>query len=174
MAKTRQEKDNIVKTYEDRIKDSNALIVITPTSITPNEANELRKKLRETNSSFSVIKNTLFKVALDNKKKKFQNFDLNTENAIIFCKEDITQTAKILTEFLESVKKGEIRGGLLDGEELAVNQIKELAKLPSRDILIATTVTTIASPIKGFLNVLNGNLVNLVNVLKNLAESKEA
>jgi large subunit ribosomal protein L10 len=173
MAKTKQQKQDLVDKYATKISDSNALIVITPTKITPNEATQLRKKLHKTGATFSVVKNTLFKVALEKANKELKDIDFNEENAIVFCSKDVSEVAKIVNDTLEEIKKGEIKGGLLEDTPLNKEEVDQLAKLPSKDIMIATTVRVIAAPLSNFVHVLNGNILNLVNVIKNIAENKE-
>lgn len=170
MAKTKKEKDELIAAYEERIENSKAVVVISPTAITPNEATTLRKKLSELDSSFSVVKNSLFKLAVENKDSELKNIDYSGENAIVFIKEQTSEGTKAVYEFLKSIKKGEIKGGVLDQQALSKEEVESLAELPSRDVMIATTVRTISAPLNGFVNVLNANIVNFVNVLKNISE----
>ena len=80
MAKTKQEKKNLIESYTENLNGSKAFFIITPTEITPNEVNELRKKLHRENSTFVFVKNTLFKKALQNiEKKDIDNLDLRNQ-----------------------------------------------------------------------------------------------
>ncbi len=168
MAKTKTQKNKIIKDYIDRLEASKALFIVTPTQITPNEANMLRKKLKEIDSSFSTIKNTLFKIALEKTNIKFE--DIDKEKAVVFCDSDASQAAKALYDFLKDIDKGEINAGFLNRQLLDSSQIEELAKLPSREIMVSTTVRTIVSPLSSFMNVLNANIKNLIYVLNNISE----
>jgi len=170
VSKTKKQKKEIVNYYVDKLNNSNTLFVITPTQITPNEANELRKKLKEAEATFNFIKNTLFKIALEKTKIQLKDVEFNSETAVIFCKNDASESAKIVYNFLKDIKKGEIKGGRLEDKTITVDMIEQLAQLPSKDILIATTVRTIAAPLSNFVNALNGNILNFVNVLKNISE----
>jgi large subunit ribosomal protein L10 len=173
MAKTKKEKQTIIKKYVDDLNCANALFIITPTSITPNEANSLRKELRNSNANFNVVKNSLFKIALEKAKLQLQAIDLAGENAVIFVEGDASESAKTLYNFIEDHKKGKIKGGILDNTLLSKDDIEELAKLPSKEVMIATTIRTIGAPLTNFVGVLNANISNMVNVLKNISESKE-
>ncbi len=172
MAKTKAQKTETIKEYEDKIKDSNALLIIRPTQITPNEANELRKKLLESDASFNVVKNSLFELSLKNAKVEI-DMDFTGENSVIFVKGDISTASKTLNEFLEEIDKGEIRGGVFNESEITKDEILEIAKLPPREVLLGQTVGTIAAPLTNFMGVLNANARELVNVLKNIADEKE-
>ena len=172
MAKTKKEKKEIVETYVGKLNNSKAFYVITPTEITPNEAIALRKKLHESNSSFNLVKNSLFKLALESAKKELKSTAFDGENAIVFVEGEPTEGAKAIYEFIKDIKKGAIKGGMLDGQELIKTDIEELAKLPSKDVLIGQVVGTIAAPLSGFVNVLNANITGFVNVLKNISEKE--
>lgn len=172
MAKTKNQKQETVENYLEKLNAATALFIITPTKITPNEANALRRKLSENDASFNVVKNSLFKIALKKVKKELKGTELSGENAVVFAQGQESESAKTLYEFLEEAKKGEIRGGFLNDEYLTKEEVEELAKLPSREILIATTVQTLAAPLSSFVRVLNANISSLVNVLKNISENK--
>lgn len=172
MAKTKEEKQNIIEAYVKDLNDSKALFVITPTEITPNEINDLRKKLKDVGSSITFIKNTLLEKALEKSGKKLDNVSFDNQKAVLFSKEKASESAKILSDFLEEIKKGKIEGGLLDKTSLSLEDIDELANLPPKEQMIAISVSTIASPLSSFVNVLNANVTNLINVLNNIAEEK--
>jgi large subunit ribosomal protein L10 len=174
MAKIQQKKQDMIEMYVKKINDSDALIILKPTKLTPNEANALRKKLKDLNSSFNFVKNTLFSLALQKANKKIDNFSFEHENAIVFCKGDASENTKIVYDFIQELKKGEIQAGLLGNKTLNGEDIERLAKLPSKEIMIGITVRTIAAPLTGFINVLNGTILNFLYVLKNISEQKQS
>lgn len=173
MAKTKQEKKQLVEDYKKKLKDSDAVFIIVPTKITPNEATKLRKQLKENEGSYHVVKNTLFEIALKESKKDLEKIEFTQENAVVYCKGDASENAKIVYDFIDEIGKGEIKGGLLSDTFLPKEKVISLAKLPSKEVMIQKTVGTIASPLSGFVNVLNANLSDFVNVLKNISEEKE-
>jgi len=172
MAKSKQEKKNLIDSYVTWLNEAPTFFVIEPTKITPNDATELRKKLIASNASFNVVKNTLFKRALEQVKKSMAEGSVEGNNAIVFCRGEVSESAKVVFEFLKANEKGAIKGGLLDGASLSAQDVEQLAKLPSRDILLSMAVASFQAPIAGFVNVLNANIVNLVSVLKNISEKK--
>ncbi len=173
MAKTKKQKQNIIDDYTNRLNKANAVFIISSTKIDPNETNTLRKILRKNNTSIKFLKNTLFKIALDKTKTDLDNINLEEENAAVFCQDDPCQTAKILASFTEKSDKGSFKCGNLNKKFITRENIIEISKLPSKDVLISITVRTIAAPITNFVQALNGNLLNFVNVLKNISEQKE-
>lgn len=172
MAKSKQEKKRLIESYVGWLNDSPALFIVEPTKITPNDATELRKKLINLNASFNVVKNTLFKKALEQVGRSIPEETVEGENAIVFCKGEASESAKIVFDFMKENDKGSIKGGLLDGAQLSALDVEQLAKLPSREILLATTLAAFQAPISGFVNVLNANIVSFVNVLKNISDNK--
>lgn len=170
MAKTKQEKEKLIEQYIERLKEAKATFVIAPTGITPNEANQLRSKLLNNNSTLNTVKNSLFKIALDKTKKDIEDIDLSGENAVIFCEGEISGSAKFVYDFLDEIRKGKIKGGFLDGSFLSKEEIEALAKLPPREVLLIQTINTFQAPISGFIRVLNANILNLINVLNNISE----
>jgi len=173
MAKTKEEKQNIVDNYIEKINSASALLIITPKQITPNEANTLRRTLQESDASFNVIKNSLFKIAIEKTKKPLQDIEFVGENAVVFIKGDISEITKKISNFLEEIKKGDIKGGVLDNVPLGKEEIEELAKLPPKEVMLAITVATIGAPLYGFVNVLNATMTNFVTLLKNLNSEKQ-
>lgn len=170
MAKSKQDKKKLIDSYVKDLNDASATFVITPTGINPNEANEIRQKLND--ASLRFIKNTLFKIALKDANKSFDDIEFKDQKAILFSKGDASANAKILFEHLKEIKKGEILGGLLKDNILTKEEVEELANLPTKDVMIATTVGAIGSPLTGFVRVVNAPLSDFVSVLKNISDNK--
>jgi large subunit ribosomal protein L10 len=170
MAKTKKDKEKLIEQYIKRLKEAKAIFVITPTGITPNEANQLRSKLLNNDSTLSTVKNSLFKIALDKTKTDLEDIDLSGENAVIFCQGEISESAKFVYNFLDEIKKGKIKGGFLDSSFLSEKEIETLAKLPPKEILLVQTVNAFQAPISSFVRLLNANTLNLINVLNNISE----
>jgi len=76
--------------------------------------------------------------------------------------------AKIISGFSKEHNKLKVLGGLMDDKALTVEEIKELAKIPSREELLAKLVWSIKSPVSGFVNVLSGNIRNLLLIFKQI------
>jgi len=170
MAKIRSQKDAILDNYIEKVKNAKAFYIISPTSITPNEANKLRKELEKTDSKYSQVKNTLFKLALTKAGKEIKDVDFSNENAVIFTQGEPTDSAKIVYDFLKEIKKGEIKSGMLDQTQLSSAEVEELAKLPSREIMLGITLSTMNAPVTNFVRVLNGNITNFISIIKQLSE----
>jgi len=173
MAKSKKEKQQIIKDYTDKIERSNALYIMQPSRITPNEATILRKKLHGEQATYNVVKNTLFVLALEKMGISYKGLELHGENAVILAHGDPSTTAKIMYDFIKDIEKGEIRGGYLEDSLLVKEQIEHLATLPSREELLAKTVGTIGAPLTNFMYALHANISQLITVLQNVIEKKQ-
>ena len=87
--------------------------------------------------------------------------------------EDAVQPAKILNDFAEENDRLEIKGGILDGRVVSIDEVKALAKLPSREVLVAHLLGSLNAPIQGLATVLSGNIRGLAVALNQIREKKE-
>ena len=138
------------------------------------EIGELRGKLREKNARMQVLKKTLIKIALKNVDVNVDPDELDGQVAIVYGGEDEIFSPKTLYEYSKDNEKLEILAGILDGKLIGADEVKNLAKLPSKEELLAKVVGSVKAPVSGFVNVLSGNLRNLVFALNAIKESKEA
>jgi large subunit ribosomal protein L10 len=138
------------------------------------EVSDLRKKYREAGVDYKVYKNTMMRFAF--KEAGYEDFveNLTGPNGIAFSIEDAIGAAKVSDEFAKGNDKLEIKAGIVDGNVIGIDQIKELANIPPREVLIAKVLGSLNSPITGFANVLQGNIRNLVYALDAIKEKQEA
>jgi large subunit ribosomal protein L10 len=90
---------------------------------------------------------------------------LEGPNALAFSKDPVA-VAKILTEFAKTNKAFEIKAGLLEGKLISFDNIKDLADLPSREVLLARVLSGMMAPLNGMVNVLQGPMRNFAQVLE--------
>ena len=127
-------KANVVSEIESKVKDSASIVLFEYRGLTVSETNELRRKLKETDSEYKVYKNTLTKRALDNLKIDLGD-ELNGPKAIAFGKDAIAPI-KVLNDFAKDHKALELKIGYVDGEVADTKMLKELASIPSREGLL--------------------------------------
>lgn len=127
-------KANIVSEIEAKVKDASSVVVFEYRELTVSETNELRRKLRESDSEFKVYKNTLSERAMDNLKIDLGD-NLKGPNAMAFGK-DAVAPIKILSDFAKEHKALKLKVGIVDGEIADTNMLKELASIPSREGLL--------------------------------------
>ena len=111
------------------------------------QADAMRKKLREANVDYTVYKNTLIKRAIEGTEFAPLADVLDGPSAIAISKEDATAPARVLKEVIDEFKKMEFKAGVVEGNFFDQNGIKEIASIPSRDVLIAKFMGSIQSPV---------------------------
>lgn len=167
-----EDKKRIVEELKEQFSEAKLVIFTDYRGLTVSEMNELRNKLRPMGAKYQVAKNTLIKRAI--KEVGLELDDLaQGPNAVIFSNEDLVGPAKEVFEFARTHKALEIRGGALEGKLIDVEGLRNLSKLPPREVLLAQVAGTMAAPMVGFATVLKANLTGLVRVLDAVREQKE-
>lgn len=168
MAKSKQQKQEILSSYEEYLKNSKA-VYLASTRLNPNEANELKKKLLPGNAKYSIIKNTLFSLASKNTLSE----DLNLEgpNAAVFCMEDVVEPAKALFE-LKKGDKAKYVLCILDGKVIDVSKIDALAKLETKEQLLGKLMYLVNYPTTGLARALSNNVEKLLYAINAVKETK--
>lgn len=173
MAKTRKQKEVTVNQYREMLQTAQAVYVVHPTGISANDTAALKQELFDLDSGVNMVKNTLFKIALEEEGYPVPaSFD-EGEHMVLFSSDQISETAKILAKFAKETEKLEIQGGILKGKEVSAESVKELAELPSKEALIGQLLSVFQGPVRGFVTVINGNARELVQVLNAIKEEKD-
>ena len=168
------EKEKVVTEIRERIKDSRLIILTTFSGLDVEKITNIRNSLREVGGRYQVVKNTLIKRAaretvLESMEKYFQG-----PLAVIFSDGDPIKPCKVLREFTKDHTQVEIKGGILDNKVISLDEIKELAVLPSREILLAQFFSLLKSPQQKIVMVLGGVPQKLVRVLDLIRQKKES
>jgi large subunit ribosomal protein L10 len=171
---TKSQKEAIVKELAEKLKQSKAVVFSDFKGFTVKDMTTLRKELREQGVDISVVKKTLINLALKDAKMEADVKKMEGQIAIAVSAGDEVAAAKILAKFAKANENLKIVGGILGTKELTAEEVNALAKLPSKEELLAKLVGTLNAPVSGFVNVLSGNLRGLVQVLKAVADSKTA
>ena len=155
MNKNRELKEAKVAEIKEKLQKSKAVILAKYQGLTVEEDTTLRKNLREAGVEYKVYKNTLVILAA-----KELGLDGIVEYlagpvSVAFGYEDVTVGAKILNDFAKDHKSLELKAGIVEGEIFDEAKIKQLATIPSKEILIAKLLGSIKSPISSFARVLS-------------------
>jgi len=173
MLLTKAQKSEIVGDLSNRLGTINTVLLLDYQGLKVKDIQEVRKKLRAKQIDFKVVKNTLFKIALDKNNESIPADILKKPLAVAFYKEndeiDLCQTFMGFTKEMEALK---IVGGIINKNYITKEDVKFLANLPTKQQLYAQLVGTCAAPLRNFVTVLQGNLRGLVTVLKRIEESK--
>ena len=168
------QKNQIIEDVYQKLQKSQAVYAFNYSGMNVMNAEALRKALRESQGEMKVIKNTLAHIAFQKANIPFDEKILTEQNALAFSYQDIVLTAKTLTDFAKKIPQLEIKGVWLNQKQYGPEQVKNLASLPSRDVLIGQVVGGIAAPLRGLVGVLNGILQSFVLVLKSIEEKKRS
>jgi len=170
--KTRDQKAKAVETMTTEIAKATNAFVIEFKGITVPQVTDLRQKVRETNSTYVVVKNTLALIALKDSAMIELKEHFSGPTAIAYNQGDAVALAKALTRFAKDVPALTFKGALLDGKVVPASQIDNIASLPSREELVSKLLYVLQSPMRGLAIVLNANIRNLAVVLDQISKSK--
>lgn len=165
----KQQKQEILKDLIDKLSRQKAVVFADYTGLKVSQIQNLRNRLKKEGIEFQVAKKTLIDLALQEAGlKHIKTKDIQGQIAAAFGYQDEIGPAKILYNFSKENEALKIAAGIINGEFLEAESVKNLAKLPSRHELLTKLVGNISWPIRGLANVLQGNLRNFVYVLKNI------
>jgi large subunit ribosomal protein L10 len=173
LAITREKKEELIASYLDQIKGSEAIIVTDYRGLTVPDLQELRNKIRDAEGSYVVVKNTLAKRALD--EAGLPNIDdlLTGPVGIGFCANNVPGVAKAITDFAKTHDDLAVKGGLMGTSVIDEEAVKSLASLPPLDVLRAQLLGLINAPASQLVGVISGGVRQLVNVVNAYAEKDQ-
>lgn len=169
-----EQKKQVVQQIKEKIEKAQSVVLVDYRGLNVEEVTDLRRKYTEAGVEYKVYKNTLMRFAFKEAGLEAFNKNLTGPNAIALSYEDAVSAAKVTNEYVKTNDKLEIKAGIVDGNVIDLEGVKSLANIPSREVLIAQVLGGLNSPITGFVNVLQGNIRNLVYVLNSISEQKEA
>ena len=147
-AKVLESKKAIVEQLSDRIGKATAVVFVDYKGITVAQDTELRNKFREAGVEYSVVKNTLTRLAAN--KVGYSEFDevLNGTTSMATTTDDPIAPARIVSEFAKKNKNAlKIKGGIVEGKVQSVDALNAFGELPSKNALIAQVLGTFLAPI---------------------------
>src|SRR5699024_8680319 len=127
---------------------ANSLVVVDYLGLSVAEVTELRKQLREAGVEFKVIKNTIMRRALDSQELEYHEEVFQGPTAVAFGMEDAVAPAKILSDFAKKAEALELKGGIIEGQQLSKQEIQPIAKLPNREGLLSILLSVLQAPVR--------------------------
>ncbi|MEZ4485549.1 MAG: 50S ribosomal protein L10 [Syntrophotaleaceae bacterium] len=170
----KEAKGNVVSELSELLNSSKATFVADYRGMAVEAVNKLRGELRQLGVDYRVAKNTLLRIAAKGTGSECLDPLLQGPTAVAFALEDVAAPAKVLAELAKVSKFFELKGGVMDGKPLSVDDIKALADLPSREVLLAKVLGSISAPATNFVGVLAAVPRSLVQVLAAIQEQKAA
>ena len=173
------EKQAIVADLKERLTTAKGAVLTSYKGLTVAQDTELRRALREAGVSYHVVKNTLTRIAAKEAGLDELAEHLEGTTALAVSTEDSVAPDKVISEFIKKNKLDDteafvVKAGLVDGKVIDVQEVKALASLPSREVLIAKLLGSMQAPISGTVNVLQGVIRNAVYVLEAIRQQKES
>jgi large subunit ribosomal protein L10 len=166
----KEQKTALVEEIAGQIQDSDAVFAVDYRGISVPQAAELRTRLRDADATFRVVKNSLTERAADKAGADAIRDLLDGPTALTFVRGDAALAAKALADFGRAEDLLEFKGGLMDGAEVSVDDIKAISRLPARDMLHAQLVGMTAAPLTGLVGGLNALIGGLALQLGQIAE----
>jgi large subunit ribosomal protein L10 len=170
------QKTEVIEQIATQLKGAAAVYAVDYRGLTVTQAAQLRTNLRETGTSFRVVKNTLTLRAADQAGvESIKPLVEDGPTALAFVVGgDPALAAKVLDTFARQSQVIELKGGVLEGQELDVEQLRHLARLPSRDQLNAQLAAVVASPLTTLVRGLGSLLSGIAIALEQVRGLKEA
>ncbi len=169
----RATREAMVKELTVLFKENNSAIVARFQNIDVNKVQKLRKPLKAASARFKVVKNSMARIAVKNAKLDSLEPLFEGTCAVSFCTEDgFLNASKIFVNFSKENETFKICGGCIAGEFISYDKIKELAALPSREVLIARVVGGMKSPIANFVGILNNLVSGFIRTVDQISKKK--
>lgn len=170
MAKTKAEKTKLLKQYKKILEEKSGYIIVDSDKLDSDTLFNLRKQLKESGGNFTVLKNNIFKIALQETKQPLETQNFIGASAIITFDEDPINAAKFLKEVQEETELLNARYGVIENEYIDNEKIMELAEIPSKETLYAKLLGSLNAPLSGTINTLTGNIQGFIKITKSLSE----
>jgi len=172
MAKTKQQKEELLSQLEGLIDDAKSAVFVNNKGINAEDTVTIRQKLFSQGSKYIVPKKTILKIALQNKKINIDGMEFEGAVNAVFNLDDELEGIKTVHDIAKASESMDVIGGIFENKIVDKTVVTKLANMPSRDELRAKMVGSINAPVSGFVNSLAGNLRNLVGVINAIKESK--
>jgi large subunit ribosomal protein L10 len=169
---TKEQKREQSNELRGAFADITTLFVLTNSGLSVNEVNELRSKVRESNATYRVAKNSVVRLAVEGTSLEDLGSHLQGPNGFAFTTGDGIALAKVLRDFVKTHPALTLRNAWLDGQVLGAEQAAKIADLPSREELIARLLYLLQSPIRRLAVALNGPIQKLASVVHQIADGK--
>ena len=168
------QKARSIKDTRRELEDAPAAVLANYRGLTVQQLSQLRENLRKGGVTFRVIKNTLIKRAADEVGISGLETYLEGPTAVAFSHDDPVAAAKLLSQAIREFRKIEIKAGILGKKAISADDVRELADLPSRDVMLGKLAGTLNAPIQQLVWVLNAPITNLARALDQVRQQREA
>lgn len=173
MPLSRESKESLVESYQGGVATAPNVFLVKYQGITVPQVTDLRTRVRESGGHYEVVKNRIVLRVLDGSALEDLKGHFEGPTAVAYSEDDPVALAKVLTDFAKEVPAIQFKAGLVDGQVVEPEQVKQIATLPSREELVAKLLFLLQSPISGFVRVVAALPRGFVTVLEQVRQEKE-
>lgn len=170
------QKQELVRDFNERFKANPSLFVVEYKGLSVKDMEKLRRRLKKARADFRVTKNSLLKIASRGTEIEKIKDLFDGPTAIAICNENPVSVAKVFTESIKELPILKLKGGIVEGKIIGINEVSKLSQLPSREVLLAQLLGLLSSPISnlmGTLMELQRRLLYVLNAVKDIKEKKD-
>ncbi len=171
--KIRPEKQAIVREIKDKVARSEFIFITDSSGLNMEKTTELKTQLRELQSEFHVVRNRLFKKAVDEEQSLKMDAALKGATGVVTGEGDVSAVAKVLKKFHKENAMLAVKAGSFEGELLSAADVIALADMPPKPVLQAMLLGVLIAPMTQLAGVLNQKAASLLYVLNAIIEKKE-
>ena len=165
-------KEQVVERLIDRLQGIQGLVLADFTGLSVADTTEFRRRCREANLQYTVVKNRLAKRAVEEVGLSDLSDYLRGPTGLLLTQEDPISPIRLIAAFEKEFGRPSVKVGWIEGEIVDKENVKRLATLPSREELIARAVAGIGGPLSGFVGTLSALLQSLVGTIDSIAKQK--
>jgi large subunit ribosomal protein L10 len=172
--KVLSEKKAVVAELTEKLRGAAGGVIVDYRGITVAEDTALRVEMRKNGVDYAVVKNTMTRFAVKNAGLDGLVEVLEGTTSLAVSASDPVAAAKVISAFAKKMngQKFIVKAGFVDGQVISADKVKDLAELPSKEVLVATVLGTMMAPVSGLANVLNANISGLARALQAIADQK--
>ena len=177
MAVTEQKKA-IVANLKEILTSSKGAVITSYKGLTVAQDTALRVELRKAGVTYHVIKNTMTRIAAKEAGLDDMISFLEGTTAMAYSADDAVAPAKVISEFIKKNNLAEeeklvVKGGIVEGKVVSADEVKAIASLPSREILIGKLLGSMQAPVSNTVGIMGNMVRSIVNVLDAIRKQKE-
>jgi large subunit ribosomal protein L10 len=170
---TKERKQEIVSELHKFFDNGTVAIVTDVSGLTVKELTQLRRSLDKSQAKVRVAKNTLVKIATNSKDFEAIKSLAKGPSAIVVGYDDPAQSAKATVDFFKALKKGSIRGGVLEGKAITEAEVKGLADMPSKEQLLSSIMGGLDSGARNIAGIMSRIISDIAVLVEEVAKKNE-
>ncbi|OGF97043.1 MAG: 50S ribosomal protein L10 [Candidatus Glassbacteria bacterium RIFCSPLOWO2_12_FULL_58_11] len=169
----RKEKSHYIEDLKKKLAAADSIILTDFTGVNVKDISELRRQFRQASSEYLVAKNTLIKRAVADTPLEVIGPYLAGPTSLVLAGDDGVKAAKIIVKFAEEHQSFAVKAGVLSQKLFVGDQVKKIASLPSKEVLVSKLLGCLNSPVTSLVFVLNDTIARAVRVLDKVRQAKQ-